>query len=685
MADLDADALRYARVLPLDVVQHKGSGHAGTAVSLAPLMCALFGEYLRHDPADPNWPGRDRFVLSCGHTSLSLYLQLFLRGYGLEMADLKAARTLDSLTPGHPEFGHTPGVETTTGPLGQGIGNAVGMAMAARRVRGMLDQDAAPGASPFDYRVCCLASDGDLQEGVSHEAAALAGHLRLGNLILIWDDNRISIEGQTAIATSEDVSARMAAYGWRIVDIDDGESAPDLRAGLDAAFAGTASGFDERPVFVRVRTRIGHPMPTLGGTARAHAGAPGAEEVAAVKRALGLDPEQSFAMPEELLAHTRAAAAARAARLRDPWQRSFEHWRAAHPERAELFERLRARRLVPGWDTGLPRFVPGTALATRVAGSQALAALGVAVEELWGGSADLAETNGSWTADTGFDSLLPPGTVSAEWPGNENGRIVHFGIREHAMGAVLNGIALNGLTRVFGATFFVFSDYLRPAVRLAALMNLPVLYIWSHDSVAVGEDGPTHQPVEHLWAYRAIPGLAVVRPADANETVAAYRQIFAADSGPTAMVLSRQALPVLDNLDAVDSGVARGGYVLVEPDNPPRLILIGTGSEVQLAVAAAATLAARGIPTRVVSMPCLEWFDQQPRAYRDTVLPPQITARVSVEAGVGQGWHRFVGLAGEVVSVEGFGHSGDGAEVMRRKGITLKAVLDAADAVLARR
>lgn len=673
--EFTADAIRHARVLPLDVVQAKGSGHAGTAVGLTPFLFTLFQEYLRHDPKDPSWLGRDRFVLSCGHTSLSLYVQLYMQGYGLEMADLQAARTLDSLTPGHPEFGHTAGVETTTGPLGQGIGNAVGMALAARRVRGMMDPDATKGTSAFDYKIFCLASDGDMQEGISHEVASLAGHWKLDNLILIWDDNEISIEGSTAIATSDDVSARMASYGWTVLEIADAESQTDIRATLDASLEATGA-----PVFIRLKSRIGFPMPSLGGTAKAHAGAPGADEVAATKSALGLDPTKSFVMPAELLTATRDTAAARAAELKGPWAETFAVWENAHAEQATLLARLLKGELPEGWNVSFPTFEPGSSLATRIASSKVLAAAGHSVEELWGGSADLAETNGTWSNE--FPSMLPPGVENPEWPGNEYGRVLHFGIREHAMGSILNGIALNGLTRVFGATFFVFSDYMRPSVRLAALMQLPVTYVWTHDSVAVGEDGPTHEPVEHLWAHRAIPGLSVVRPGDANETVAAYEQVFQNNSGPTAMVLSRQNIPTLDQVDVVRDGTKKGGYVLLDTEGAPELIIIATGSEVHLAVQAATALTEQGIGTRVVSMPCIEWFDAQSDEYKELVLPRSVSARVSVEAGSAQGWFRFLGTFGEAVSVEGFGLSGNGAEVLRRKGISLEAVLEAAQKTL---
>lgn len=671
------DAIRHARVLPLDVVQAKGSGHAGTAVGLTPFLFTLFQEYLRHDPKDPSWLGRDRFVLSCGHTSLSLYVQLYMHGYGLEMADLQAARTLDSLTPGHPEFGHTAGVETTTGPLGQGIGNAVGMALAARRVRGMMDPDAQEGTSAFDYKIFCLASDGDMQEGISHEAASLAGHWKLDNLILIWDDNEISIEGATSIATSDDVSARMASYGWKILEISDAESQADIRTTLDAALA--ASG---APVFIRLKSRIGFPMPVLGGTAKAHAGAPGADEVAATKTALGLDPAKSFFMPTELLTSTRDAAAVRAAELKAPWEKKFNAWETANTPQAALLARLLKADLPEGWNANFPTFEPGSSLATRIASSKVLAAAGSNIEELWGGSADLAETNGTWSNE--FPSMLPPGVESAEWPGDEYGRVLHFGIREHAMGSILNGIALNGLTRIFGATFFVFSDYMRPSVRLAALMQLPVTYVWTHDSVAVGEDGPTHEPVEHLWSHRAIPGLSVVRPGDANETVAAYERVFEEHSGPTAMVLSRQNIPTLDQVDAVRTGTRKGGYVLLDSEGAPDLIIIATGSEVHLAVQTATALTEQGVATRVVSMPCIEWFDAQSEEYKQSVLPLSVSARVSVEAGSALGWHRFLGTFGEAVSVEGFGLSGNGAEVLRRKGISLETVLEAAQKTLRR-
>jgi transketolase len=667
-ADLDAAAIACARVLPLDVVQAKGSGHAGTAVSLTPLMYVLFQRHLRHDPADPHWPGRDRFVLSCGHTSLSLYLQLYLSGYGLELDDLRATRTYGSRTPGHPEVGVTPGVETSTGPLGQGVANAVGMAMAALRLRDLLDPGAPARTSVFDHRVFCLASDGDVQEGISHEASALAGHLRLGNLVLLWDDNRISIEGPTALATSEDVLARYRAYGWRVLSIDDAE---DLGA-IDRVLA-EAGAPSDRPTFVRVRTRIGHPMPELGGTSAAHSGAPGDAEVARTKAALGLDPEATFDVPERVLAHARAVAG-RGARTHAAWDRKLAQWRAEQPHGAALLDRLEARTLPDGWRDALPRFTAADGpLATRQASHRTLEVLLGRLPELWGGSADLAETNG-----VPVDGLTGFGPARA-------GQLVHFGIREHAMAAILNGIALAGPTRPFGATFFVFSDYMRPAIRLAALMRLPVVYVLSHDSVAVGEDGPTHQPVEHLCALRAIPGLTVLRPADGNETVAAWASALEGADGPAALVLSRQALPQLDVArDVVEDGVRRGGYVVTDTrPGDPDVLLLATGSEVHLAVRAAGHLAEDGIAARVVSMPSVERFLAQPAAYRDVVLPPALAARVSVEAGVTDGWYRFVGTHGRTIGVESFGASGNGEQVLAAAGVTVERVVQAARDTLA--
>lgn len=670
--DLDAQVIAYARVLPLDVVEAKGNGHAGTAVGLTPFLYVLFQEVLAHDPAAPQWYGRDRFVLSCGHTSLSLYVQLFLSGYGLEMDDLKAARTFGSITPGHPERGMTPGVETTTGPLGQGIANAVGMAMEQRRMRALLDPDAPFGESPFDHQVWCLASDGDIQEGVSHEASAIAGHLRLSNLVLVWDDNRISIEGDTAVATSEDVVARYRAYGFDVVTIDDAENLDAIRAHLKSI-----SFVQDRPIFVQLRTRIGHPMPSAGGTARAHSGAVGPEEVARTKVLLGLDPDASFVMPDELLAHARKVGERGAAR-RAAWDGELDRWRAREPERAALYDRLTSRSLPEGWEEAMPEFpTDAPAMATRQANQKVLTALSASLPEIWGGSADLAETNGVFVP--GLESFLPEGLDIAQWPGGPAGAVVHFGIREHAMAAIANGMALSGLSRPFTATFFAFSDYMRPAVRLSALMELPTMFVWSHDSVGVGEDGPTHQPVEHLWSLRAMPGLAVSRPADGNEVVGTWSRWLEVDEGPVGICLGRQALPVLPVAASVSrEGARRGGYVVQDSESAPDVILIGTGSEVHLAIDAADILRAEGFAVRVVSMPCLEWFEQQPAEYIEAVLPPRVRARVSVEAGVAQGWYRWLGDAGRAVSVESFGHSGAGHLVMSEAGVHEEAVVAAA-------
>ena len=670
---LDDLAVRHARVLPLDVVQAKGNGHAGTAVSLTPALYVLFQEHLRHDPADPRWPGRDRFVLSAGHASLALYLQLYLSGYGLGLDDLRATRTLGSLTPGHPEHGHTAGVETSTGPLGQGLGNAVGMAMAARRTHALLDREHEPADSPFGHRVWCLASDGDLEEGVSHEASSLAGALALEGLVVIWDDNAISIEGATDITFTEDVAARYRAYGWEVVELDDAEDPAALRRGFAAAEAVRG-----RPVLVRLRTRIGHPMPIVGGTAAAHSGAAGEDEVAATKEALGLDPAASFAMPDDALAHARQVGH-RGAELHRAWDEDVRRWAGLHPRRAALRDELVDRSLGEAARKALAdlRAAPKD-VATRIAGSAVLDAVVPHAPWLWGGSADLAESNG--VAVEGARSFVRPGLDSEQWPGGADGTLVHFGIREHAMGAVLNGIALDGHAHPFGATFFVFSDYMRPSVRLAALMGLPVTYVWSHDSVAVGEDGPTHQPVEHLWANRGIPGLAVVRPADWVETVDAWTRVLERPGGPTALVLSRQALPVVGSGVAAGSGAVRGAYVLADSptrDSGPDAVVVATGSEVSLALEARDRLAAQDVHVRVVSAPCLEWFEEQDQAYRDEVLPPSLAARVSVEAGTSTGWHRYVGTVGEVVSVEGFGASGAGGLVLAEHGITVEAVVDA--------
>ncbi|GAB3978515.1 transketolase [Actinoallomurus acanthiterrae] len=680
--DLDRRAVDVIRALAMDAVEEAGSGHPGTAMSLAPAAYLLFQRFLRHDPTDPKWPGRDRFVLSAGHSSLTLYIQLFLSGYGLSLDDLKALRKWGSQTPGHPEHGHTPGVETTTGPLGQGLGNAVGMAMAARRERGLFDPDTAPGKSLFDHSIWAIASDGDIEEGISHEASALAAHQRLGNLTVIYDDNHISIEDDTAIALSEDVDARYRAYGWHVQRVDwttDGdyhENVEALAQALEAAKAET-----DRPSFIALRTIIGWPAPNKKNTGKAHGAALGEEEVAATKRILGLDPDVSFDVPKEVLAHSREVIT-RGRALHAEWDQKFAAWRSADPERAAEFDRISARRLPDGWTAKLPEFENGKQLATRAASGEILSAIGPVLPELWGGSADLAESN--LTTMKGEPSFIPEEFQTKDWPGNRYGRTLHFGIREHAMGSILNGIALHGGTRPYGGTFLVFSDYMRPAVRLAALMKLPVTYVWTHDSIGLGEDGPTHQPVEHLWALRAIPGLDIVRPADANETVVAWRTILEHTDRPAGLCLSRQKLPVFDRGELASAeGVAKGGYILAEAsDCQPHVILIATGSEVEIAVEAREILEAKGTPTRVVSMPCVEWFLSQDEAYRNHVLPTSVRARVSVEAGIGLGWRAFVGDYGETVSLEHFGASSDYKTLFQQFGFTADRVVAAAGSSL---
>jgi transketolase len=691
----DRRAVDLIRVLAMDAVQQAGSGHPGTAMSLAPAAYLLFQQILRHDPADPGWLGRDRFVLSCGHSSLTLYLQLYLSGYGLTLDDIRRYRTWGSLTPGHPEHGLTPGVETTTGPLGQGMANAVGMAMAARRERGLLDPDAAPGTSPFDRHVYVFVSDGDIEEGISHEASALAAHQRLGNLIVVYDDNSISIEDDTAIAKSEDVSARYEAYGWHVQRVTwrhaEGyrEDVGPLREALMAARDNPS-----QPSLIALRTIIAWPAPTKQNTGEAHGSALGAEEVAATKRILGFDPDVSFPAEEETVAHARMVAD-RAKRIRAEWEETFAAWAAASPERAELLARLSARRLPDGWAAVLPEFpADAKGMATRKASGAVLAALAPVLPELWGGSADLAGSNN--TTMTGEPSFIPPEHQTRLFPGGMNGRTLHFGIREHAMGAICSGIALHGLTRPYGGTFLVFSDYMRPAVRLAAIMGLPVTYVWTHDSIGLGEDGPTHQPVEHLWALRAIPGLDVVRPGDANETVAAWQAILGHSDRPAGLCLTRQNLPVLDRSAGPGQvragegltgaeGTARGGYVLAEAaGGDPAAILIATGSEVEIALEARELLAQEGIAARVVSMPCVEWFTAQEASYQEEVLPARVRARVSVEAGVALGWRAFVGDAGECVSLEHFGASADYRVLYEEFGITAERVAAAARTSLAR-
>ncbi|MER7777726.1 transketolase [Streptomyces sp. NPDC096191] len=675
--ELDRRAVDTARVLAADAVQKVGNGHPGTAMALAPAAYTIFQKVMRHDPADPEWTGRDRFVLSPGHTSLTLYTQLYLAGYEVELDDLRAFRTHGSKTPGHPEYGHTAGVETTTGPLGQGVANAVGMAMAARYERGLFDPAAPAGESPFDHTVWAIVSDGDLQEGVSAEASSLAGHQRLGNLVLLYDDNHISIEGDTATAFSEDVLKRYEAYGWHVHRVEPAENGDvDVRALYEALTAARAE--TGRPSIIAMRTIIAWPAPNARNTEASHGSALGADEVAATKRVLGFDPERSFEVADEVLAHTREALD-RGAEAHAAWDKRIATWRGEQPERAELFDRVVAGRLPDGWEDTLPVFETGKSVATRAASGKVLQALGPVLPELWGGSADLAGSNNTTIDKT--SSFLPGGNPLPE--ADPYGRTIHFGIREFSMAAEMNGIALHGNTRVYGGTFLVFSDYMRNAVRMSALMQLPVTYVWTHDSIGLGEDGPTHQPVEHLAALRAIPGLNVVRPADANETATAWAEILrrhATHPAPHGLALTRQGVPTYQpNPDA-----ARGGYVLAEASTgTPDVVLIATGSEVQLAVAAREALEAEGTPTRVVSMPSVEWFEEQPRAYREGVLPPSVRARVAVEAGIGLTWHRYVGDAGRIVSLEHFGASADAKTLFAEFGFTADHVAAAARESLA--
>ncbi|HET6636614.1 MAG TPA: transketolase [Streptomyces sp.] len=669
--ELDQRAVDTVRVLAMDSVQKVGNGHPGTAMSLAPAAYLVFQKLMRHDPNAPDWAGRDRFVLSVGHSSLTLYIQLYLAGYGLEMDDLKSFRTWGSRTPGHPEHGHTVGVETTTGPLGQGFGNAVGMAMGARYERGLYDPDAAAGSSPFDHTIWCFASDGDLEEGISSEASSLAAHQKLGNLVVLWDDNHISIEGDTQVAISEDTAARYEAYGWhvqRVAPTENGDLDPaELYKAMKAAQQETG-----RPSFIAVRSIIAWPAPNAQNTGAAHGAALGEEEVAATKKVLGFDPEKSFHVEDEVLAHVRKAVE-RGRAAHDTRNGELAKWREKNPQRAAEYERIRAGELPKGWEESLPSFEPGKDMATRKASGAVLKALGPVIPELWGGSADLAGSNNTTFADTSF---LPEGNKAEG--ASPYGRTVHFGIREHAMGSAMNGIALHGNTRIYGGTFLTFSDYMRPAVRLAALMEAPVTYVWTHDSIGLGEDGPTHQPVEHLAALRAIPGLNMVRPADANETAICWGEIMkrhSAKPAPHGLALTRQNVPTYE----ANESAARGGYVFAEAEGgTPELILIGTGSELQLAVAAREQLQSEGVPTRVVSMPCTEWFQEQEQAYRDSVLPPRVKARVAVEAGVGLTWYPYVGGAGRVVSLEHFGASADYETLYREFGLTPEAVAQAA-------
>lgn len=679
--ELDAKAVDTARLLAADAVEKVGNGHPGTAMSLAPAAYLLYQKLMRHDPTDPQWVGRDRFVLSCGHSSLTQYIQLYLAGYSMTLDDLKSLRTWGSQTPGHPEYRHTPGIEVTTGPLGQGIANAVGMAMAARRERGLLDPDTAAGESPFDHQVYVIASDGDVQEGVSAEASSLAGHQKLGNLTVLYDANKISIEDDTDVAFTEDVAARYAAYGWHVQTVDwtNGGTGyeEDLQALWDAYQA--AEAVTDKPSFIQLHTIIAWPAPSAQNTGASHGSALGADEIKATKELLGFDPEQSFAVADDVIAHTHAVRD-RGATAREEWQKSFDAWATSNPDGAALLQRLTDRVLPDGWESALPTFEASEkGVATRAASGDVLTAIAPELPELWGGSADLAGSNN--TTPKGEPSFLPPEWSTEKFQGGWYGRVLHFGIREHAMGAIMNGMVQHGLTRPYGGTFLVFSDYMRPAVRLAALQELPVTYVWTHDSIGLGEDGPTHQPIEHLAALRAIPGLDVVRPADANEVAVAWRTLMGITNRPVALALSRQNVPTFPRGTegyAGADGAARGAYVLLDTDGEPDVVLVGTGSEVQLAVRARDLLAAEGIQARVVSMPSREWFEQQDSGYRDSVLPPHLRARVAVEAGVSFGWRDVLGDAGRFVGIEHFGASADAGTLYEKFGITAEAVVASA-------
>ncbi|HEY8654908.1 MAG TPA: transketolase [Dermatophilaceae bacterium] len=683
--DLDVRAVDTARLLAADAVQKVGNGHPGTAMSLAPLAYLLYQNVMRHDPADPQWLGRDRFVLSCGHSSLTQYIQLYLSGYGLELDDLKSLRTWGSLTPGHPEVHHTKGVEITTGPLGSGLASAVGMAMAQRRQRGLLDPEAAPGESPFDHRVYVIASDGDIMEGVSHEASALAGHQELGNLTVVYDQNHISIEDDTNISFSEDVGKRYEAYGWHVVTVDWRSSwsggSHSYVEDIDALLAAIGSGraISDKPTLVILKTVIAWPAPTKRNTGASHGSALGDQEIAATKTLLGFDAAQTFAVDDDVLAHAREVKS-RGNTMHAEWDKGYADWRASHADRASLLDRLVRQELPPDFTAAFPTFpADPKGIATRSASGKVLTALADVMPELWGGSADLAGSNN--TTMDGAPSFIPTGKQTDEYQGSPYGRTLHFGIRELGMGCILNGITLEGLTRTYGGTFLVFSDYMRPAVRLAALQKLPVTFVWTHDSVGLGEDGPTHQPIEHLAALRAIPGLDVVRPGDANETSVAWRTILEHTDRPAGLALSRQAVPTFDRETFGSAeGTAKGAYVLAEgsASTGPTLILIATGSEVSLAIEARETLESKGVSTRVVSMPCREWFDAQDQDYIDEVLPPNVRARVSVEAGVSMGWRDVVGDAGRIISIDHYGASAGASTLFREFGFTPAAVVAAA-------
>ena len=664
---LDDQAVAYARALAADAVQKVGNGHPGTAMSLAPVAYNLFQRHLVHDPSDAQWLGRDRFILSCGHSSLTLYIQLYLSGYGLEMKDLESFRTWGSLTPGHPEYGHTAGVEMTTGPLGQGVATAVGMAMAARYERGLLDPLAPAQQSIFDHTIWVICSDGDLQEGVSAEAHSLAGTQELGNLNVIYDDNRISIEGDTHNAFTEDVSARYRAYGWHVIDVAAASDGSVDIAALDAAMV-AAKKENSKPSLIRMKSVIAWPAPKARGTAASHGSALGEEEIKQTKVALGLNPDEHFAMPAEVLTHARLVKT-RGAQVRAQWNAKFDQWKASNPDKATLLDRLQTRSLPAGWDSKLPVFAPGKDVATRAASGEVINAIAAVLPEFWGGSADLAGSNN--TSIKGGGSFLP--ASSSIEGADPYGRIIHFGIREHAMASILNGITLHGLTRSFGGTFAVFSDYMRPAVRLAALMQIPATFVWTHDSIGVGEDGPTHQPIEHFAALRAIPGLDVIRPGDANEVTEAWKKIITRDRA-CGILLSRQNLPVFDRTVCEPaSGTAHGAYVLKDLPHP-KAILIATGSEVSLAMDAQTALAAEGINVRVVSAPCLEWFAEQDQSYKDSVLSPGVV-KISIEVGIAQGWRELIGDSGVAISLEHYGASADAKRLFKEFGFSVENVV----------
>ncbi|MFM2373697.1 MAG: hypothetical protein RJA75_593 [Actinomycetota bacterium] len=684
--NIDSKSVDTARVLAADAVEKVGNGHPGTAISLAPVAYLLFQKVMTHDPADEKWTGRDRFILSVGHSSLTIYNQLYLAGYGLELDDIKSLRTWGSATPGHPEYGHTKGVEITTGPLGQGLASATGFAYAARFERGLFDPETPKGESAFDHFVYVIAGDGDMQEGVTSEAASLAGHQQLGNLVVIYDSNQISIEDDTNIAFTEDLTARYQSYGWHTQTVDwkktgnYSEDIEELYAAIEKAKAETT-----KPSLITLRTIIGWPSPKKQNTGKIHGSALGAEELAGLKTALGFDPEKSFEVLPEVINHTRTNAATRAAEARSSWQAKFDAWASANPDKKKLYDRVQSGKTPDELGSALPVFEGGTEISTRSASGKVINAIAAVMPELWGGSADLAESNN--TTIEGAKSFVPAEWSTHEWTGNPYGRVLHFGIREHAMGTILNGIVLHGNTRAFGGTFLIFSDYMRPAVRLAALMKVPSIFVWTHDSVALGEDGPTHQPVEQLATLRAIPGLDIVRPGDANEVAYAWKTILERRENPAGIALTRQNIPVFKRgeVDATGSvfasaeHTAKGAYTLIESSNSkPDLILIATGSEVQLAVEARTKLEAEGIKTRVVSAPCVEWFDEQSDEYKESVLPSSVAARVSVEAGLSLGWSKYVGRSGESVSIEHFGASADYKTLFREFGMTTEAVIAAA-------